>query len=169
MIPATRENAQTFLDDLKTMTLSVQLVGDLRRGEANPSERVDILVVPDPNNLDALKDYVNNTLGKVMHGKVGPNDELSHTFPAKFLKVTGRMKMAIWFCPPREFGLRCFRLTGPAYFVQRAMAYWKVISKGGSDSGGLLIDKLGNVVETNSEEQLFGVLKCKWIEPEKRK
>lgn len=169
MIPATRESVAEILLDLKQFCHEVALVGALSRGTANPDERADILCVTDSTKLMELGDYLNNALGQVSHGRVGPNDELSHKFPSTFLKIRGRMKLCVWCVSPREFGLMKFKLVGPAYFVQRAMAFWKTISEGGSDSGGLLIDKNGNAMDTDTEERVFEVLGAKFIKPENRK
>jgi hypothetical protein len=169
MNPATRATVQPILDELDTKADKVLLVGELRRGEENPSERADILVMIDSGRLPQLGLYVNNNLGRVMHGRVGPNDELSNIFPTTFMRVTGRIKMCLWFCSPRDFGLMAFKLSGPALFVQRALQYWTKISDGGAHSGGALIDNKGDRLDTDTEEKVFTLLQCKWISPERRR
>lgn len=169
MIPATLESAEAIVSDLSDLCQGAMLVGDLRRGVVSPHDRADILCVPDNSKLAELSDYVNNQLGQVTRGRVGPNEELSRPFPSNFAKLRGRLKLCVWFVDPAEFGLMAFKLTGAACFVERGLKYWSEISGGGSHSAGFLIDKDGSIVPTPTEEHVFQALKCKFIPPDKRR
>lgn len=138
--------------------LKAKVAGSIRRQKSDLIKDIELVCIPNNVHLRELMDIVNNKWGEPSIGK----------FPSKYTKVRGFRNIDFFWCTPQTFGLNFFIRTGPQSFVTRALSVWKKMSDDGYSKGAILHRGDGSVVETLTEDAVFGALGWNFVKPENR-
>lgn len=155
-------HAKQIHDAIGAYCLEAKTAGSVRRRKPGDIKDVELVCVPDPQHLQALKAVVNSKWGTPKSGH----------FPSKYTAVRSLLNIDFFWASRETFGLVYFIRTGPRGYVARALAHWKKITNGGYSDEAILWkpDGLGGFVKhpTLTEEEVFAALKAPVCPPEHR-
>src|ERR1051325_9898088 len=98
-----------------------EIAGSVRRRKAGDIKDIELVILPSPQHLAKLAAIINTHFGRPSKG----------VWPAKYTQINWECKLDIFTATEANWPLILFIRTGPAAYVQKALADWKRISKGG--------------------------------------
>lgn len=152
------EYANEIIGTLSPYCTRVGIAGSVRRKKKIDIKDIEVVAIPRTTNLYELAAIVNSKWGIPSAG----------AFPSRYTKVRGAYAIDFFWTDPKRWGMIYFIRTGPAEFVQHALAHWKRITKGGYSEEGILHTPDGKPVETPEEKDVFIQLRTNFIPPEQR-
>ena len=149
--------AVEILAQLKPLCRRAEVDGSLRRCVPEPND-IEIVAVPHPDGLVALRELVNHRWGAPEVG----------AFPAKYTRIRSAHNIDFFWATPQTWGLNYFIRCGSAQYVAGALAHWKRITGGGYSEACQLHRADGTLHPTPEEADVFAALGIPFARPDDR-
>ena len=170
------ELAQKVVTALRPGCARVEIAGSIRRKKVLIGD-LEIVAIPLQTDLFGNHSLTMTGLDVVLAELVQAGKLAVPTRDGPRYKQFGVVScpglwLDLFLCEPQRWGVTYTLRTGSANFSRKAVTpRWRggYLPKGFKVEGGRIIDSNDDLIETPEESDVFEVLTCGWISPEKRR